>query len=76
VASYSGQSPLWRFVTLHYPPPQKEKGKGNSVAFYFLQKNEDEVFTKKKRQNLITGKVWISPRKWLVDICAYQTIEN
>jgi hypothetical protein len=48
VASYSGQSPLWRFVTLHYPPPQKEKGKGNSVAFYFLQKkNEDEVFTKK-----------------------------
>jgi hypothetical protein len=48
VASYSGQSPLWRFVTLHYPPPQKEKGKGNSVAFYFLQKNEDEVFTKKK----------------------------
>jgi hypothetical protein len=57
VASYSGQSPLWRFATLHYPPPQKEKGKGNSVAFYFLQKNEDEVFTK-KRQNLITGKVW------------------
>jgi hypothetical protein len=49
VASYSGQSPLWRFVTLHYPPPQKEKGKGNSVAFYFLQKNEDEVFTKKKK---------------------------
>jgi hypothetical protein len=32
--------------------------------------------SQKKRQNLITGKVWISPRKWLVDICAYQTIEN
>jgi hypothetical protein len=58
------------------PPSSKGKGKGNSVAFYFLQKNEDEVFTKKKRQNLITGKVLVSPRKWLVDICAYQTIEN
>jgi hypothetical protein len=57
------------------PPSSKGKGKGNSVAFYFLQKNEDEVFTK-KRQNLITGKVLVSPRKWLVDICAYQTIEN
>jgi hypothetical protein len=57
------------------PPSSKGKGKGNSVAFYFFQKNEDEVFTK-KRQNLITGKVLVSPRKWLVDICAYQTIEN
>jgi hypothetical protein len=76
VASYSGQSPLWRFVTLHYPPPQKEKGKGNSVAFYFLQKKTKMKSSQKKRQNLITGKVWISPRKWLVDICAYQTIEN
>jgi hypothetical protein len=75
VASYSGQSPLWRFVTLHYPPPQKEKEKVTQLPFTFYKKNEDEVFTK-KRQNLITGKVWISPRKWLVDICAYQTIEN
>jgi hypothetical protein len=65
LASYPGQSPLWRFVTLHYPPPQKEKRKGNAVAFYFLQKNEDEVFTK-KRQNLITGKVLISPQNGLL----------
>jgi hypothetical protein len=72
VASYSGQSPLWRFVTLHYPPPQKEKGKGNSVAFYFLQKNEDEVFTK-KRQNLITGKVLDFATKMA---CRYLRVSN
>jgi hypothetical protein len=73
LASYSGQSPLWRFVTLHYPPPQKEKGKGNSVAFYFLQKNEDEVFTKKKRQNLITGKVLDFATKMA---CRYLRVSN
>jgi hypothetical protein len=59
-------------------PPllKKKKEKVTQLPFTFYKKNEDEVFTKKKRQNLITGKVLVSPRKWLVDICAYQTIEN
>jgi hypothetical protein len=75
VASYSGQSPLWRFVTLHYPPPQKEKEKVTQLPFTFYKKTKMKS-SQKKRQNLITGKVLVSPRKWLVDICAYQTIEN
>jgi hypothetical protein len=48
LASYSGQSPLWRFVTLHYPPPQKEKRKGNAVAFYFLQKKKTKMKSSQK----------------------------
>jgi hypothetical protein len=75
VASYSGQSPLWRFVTLHYPPPQKEKRKGNAVAFYFLQKTKMKS-SQKKTSKFVHWKSFDSATKWLVDICAYQTIEN
>jgi hypothetical protein len=45
---------------LHYPPPQKEKRKGNAVAFFFLHKTK--MKSSQKRQNLFNGKVLIPPQ--------------
>jgi hypothetical protein len=44
----------------HYPPPQKEKRKGNAVAFFFLHKTK--MKSSQKRQNLFNGKVLIPPQ--------------
>jgi hypothetical protein len=51
---------LAKIRALNAHVPQKEKRKGNAVAFFFLHKTK--MKSSQKRQNLFNGKVLIPPQ--------------